>query len=189
ISVGSQELFVIGTDDQVYFHKLDSAGNPVGNYVPLPGPVKMQAISAGPGYPWLFALGVDHQVYMQRFNAHGDPVGGYVLSRDSVGRVVLLPNPVKAIAKGYYANPGLFVVGADDQVYVHKFDYDGNPVGNYVPIPLPPPVKVLSRGWVGGPPIPGPPTISVTGAIAAGSLDSGTALLSVLGTDSQVYLH
>src|SRR5262249_25493253 len=136
------------------------AGNPVGNYVPLPGPVKMTAISAGPGYPWLFAIGADNQVYMQRFNANGDPVGGWVL----------IPNPVKAILKGFYANPGLFVIGTDDQVYVHQFDYNGNPVGSYIPIPNP--VKA----------------ISATTAIAEGST-SGTALLSVIGTDDQVYLH
>jgi hypothetical protein len=116
---------VIGTDNQVWVHRFDGSGNPVGGYMLIPNQVK--AISVGrdsAGNPLLYVIGTDNQVWVHRFDGSGNPVGGYML----------IPNQVKAISVGRDSagKPLLWVIGTDNQVYVHQFDGSGNPVGSYV---------------------------------------------------------
>jgi hypothetical protein len=115
---------VVGTDDQVYVHKFDANGNPVGSYAVVEN--KVLTISLGVN-PRLVVIGTDNQVYFHRFDDNGNPVGDYVL----------IPNHVKAISVGQYGNQLnlLFVIGTDNQVYVNRFDSNGAPIGGYIPIP------------------------------------------------------
>src|SRR6266513_1851202 len=61
--------------------------------------------------------------------------------------------------------PLLFVIGTNNQLYVHQFDGSGNPVGVYMDIP------------------------NQVNAISVGRDSAGNPILYVIGTDSQVYVH
>src|SRR5204863_171713 len=89
-TTGPAEVFVVGTDDQVYLHKFDSTGMPLGSYIPIPNPVKAISTNSGLGYinPGLFVIGTDNQVYVHQIDPSGNPVGSYTP----------IPNPVKAIS-------------------------------------------------------------------------------------------
>ncbi len=119
------QSFVIGTDNQVYARKTDTAGNVTGNYeLVAPGQVKALAVArAGDTGAEVFVIGLDNQVYAATIDASGN-VSGYF---------AVAPGQVKAIATGNDAsgNPELFVIGTDNQVYAEKFDASGQPVGGY----------------------------------------------------------
>jgi hydrogenase maturation factor len=215
-------LFAIGTDNQVWVHEFDGFGDPyppitsstqVGGYMLIPNQVK--AISVGhdsAGKPLLFVIGTDNQVWVHQFygsgnpnnpNGTGHPIGGYMP----------IPNQVKAISVGRdgAGNPLLYVIGTDNQVYVHQFDGSGNPVGGYMLIPNQ--VKAISVGrdsagnpllyvigtdnqiWVhrfdgSGNPVGGYMLIpNQVKAISVGRDSAGKPLLWVIGTDNQVYVH
>ena len=110
------------------------------------------------------------------------------------------------------AESPLYVIGTDNQVYVHRFDANGDPSGPYALIPNM--VKAISGRRSGR---PGAPFLFVIGtdnqvyvhrldlngnptgnyvpipnmvkAIAGGADKFGTPLLFVIGTDDQVYVH
>jgi hypothetical protein len=165
----AEELFVVGTDSQVYAHKLDANGNPLGGYFLVQaGQVKALAtVDTSPGSGSLgtaeiFVIGTDNQVYFKQFDFAGNSATNYTL----------IPDPVKAIvpiasATGSGFRTQLFVIGTDSQVYIHQFDVNGNPVGGYVG-----------------------PILGAVNAIAVGHAQSGSPpLLFALGLDNQVYMH
>ena len=121
-----EEVFVIGTDGQVYGQRFDAAGNPMGGYF-LIGPGQAQSLSVGhdaAGRPEVFVVGLDHQVYAHQFDAAGNPAGNYFQTQ---------PGQVQALTVGRDAvgRPELFVIGLDSQVWTQHFDANGNPAGPY----------------------------------------------------------
>jgi hypothetical protein len=123
-------------------------------------------LPAGAPLPFLFAIGTDNQVWVHEFDGFGDPYPPITRSTQ-VGGYMLIPNQVKAISVGRDSagNPLLYVIGTDNQVWVHRFDGSGNPVGGYMLIP------------------------NQVKAISVGRDSAGKPLLWVIGTDNQVYVH
>jgi uncharacterized protein YkwD len=156
---GGQMMFVLGTDNQVWVQRFNSAGNSLGGYyLGAAGTVQQMAAGRdGNGNPELFVIGLDNQVYRERFDANDNPIGGYGLTR---------AGQVKSISVGHDAanHPELFVIGMDNQVWGQKFDFSGNSISGYF----------LTQ-------VGGVLTLSV------GQDASGYPLLFVLGLDSQVY--
>jgi hypothetical protein len=134
------EIFAIGLDDQIYAQKFTTFGDPSTFYF-LAAPGKVKEISVGImsdntqdlDRPQLFVIGLDNQVYSLTFSNLGDPSGGYFL----VG-----PGQVKSITGSFVCKAGtfplcndfteLFVIGLDNQVYIHQFDLFGSPSGPYI---------------------------------------------------------
>ncbi len=169
----AEELFVIGTDSQVYAHKLDANGNPLGDYFLVQsGQVKALATvdtastaASAAGTAEIFVIGTDSQVYFKQFNSSGDAASNYSLVPGQVSAILPVASLIGSGSSSSLVIQ-LFVIGTDGQVYVHQFDHNGNPVGGYAPIP------------------------GVVKAIAAGHAQSGSSpLLFVIGTDSKVYMH
>ncbi len=169
----AEELFVIGTDSQVYAHKLDAKGNPLGDYFLVQsGQVRALATvdtassaASAAGTAEIFVIGTDSQVYFKQFNSGGDAASNYSLVPGQVSAILPVASLIGSGSSSSLVIQ-LFVIGTDGQVYVHQFDHNGNPVGGYAPIP------------------------GVVKAIAAGHAQSGSSpLLFVIGTDSKVYMH
>ena len=175
------QLFVIGTDSQVYVHQFDVNGNPVGGYVQIPGLVK--AMAAGHAQigspPLLFVIGTDNQVYMHQFDVNGNPVGSYTLVGCPTSGVA--PCPIKAIT-AQTGNPVLLATGSDQQVWVQRFDTNANRVGGFEVVGTP---GVLNQ--VKG------VSVSSINPFCPGCWPlynpADRALLFVIGTDNQVYEH
>jgi hypothetical protein len=166
-SFGPAEVFIIGADDSIYAQSLDANGAPVGRYFQITG---FSVKSVTPGIPFsyeLFAIGTDNQVYFQKVTGSGTSTPQDLTPVSSQAPA----GGAKALSVGYYTGADrqprqeLFVIGADNQVYLHQFDLNGNPVGDYILIPNG--VKAISSAADG----------------------TGKPLLFVIGTDDQVYLH
>ncbi len=154
-----EEVFVIGTDGQVYGQKFDAAGNPLGGYF-LIGPGQVLSLSVGhddAGRPEVFAIGLDHQVYAHQFDAAGNPTGTYFLTQ--AGQVRAL-----AVGRDAVGRPEAFVIGLDSQVWTQLFDLNGNPVGTYT---------LAAIGQVR--------------SLAVGRLAGGQPQAFVIGLDNQVW--
>jgi hypothetical protein len=176
------QLFVIGTDSQVYVHQFDGNGNPAGGYFPIPG-VFVKAIAVGQvqsgSPPLLFVIGTDNQVYMHQFDVNGNPVRSYTLVGCPASGVV--PCPIKAIT-AQTGNPVLLATGTDQQVWVQRFDANANRVGGFEVVGTP---GVLNQVKA--------VSVSSMNPFCAGCWPlynpADKPLLFVIGTDNQVYEH
>lgn len=132
---GTPEIFVRGTDDYIYYHKLDPDGgtSSIGNYIGGKiGPVKSLSVTNdSAGNPELFAVGLDNStsnVYGQKVDANGDLLG----SLFHVGSVA--PGGASEIYAGLGNDPGnpttnyplIFALAGDNQVYTQQLDASGD---------------------------------------------------------------
>jgi hypothetical protein len=131
---GTQEVFIISGDNQVYAQKIDSAGHSTGYRLTRPGQVKAIAVASygdGTVAPELFAIGLDGQVYAQKFNTSGDSVSGYALTKPGQVKALRASDLVVKTFTGTILEPQVVVIGLDDQAYQLSSDPSGNVSGNY----------------------------------------------------------
>jgi hypothetical protein len=213
-AAGTQHLFVLGLDGQVYEQNDSPSGTPTSGYFLLtPGRVKAFSVTTDSANDLhLFAVGLDDQVYQVLFDAAGRAVSPYRLTRS--GRVKSV-----TASQDNTNDPEIFVIGLDNQVYTLAFNADGSILGstpsstpNYT-LTAPGPVKSVAAAQPGPLQNPelfvvrpdnqvyealapgaigtyGPYRAQVPGAVKSLSVtpdSAGDLHLFVLGLDNQVY--
>ena len=158
---GNPELFMIGSDDRVYYQRFDASANPIGGYTLVAqGRVRSIAVTKdGANRPQLFVQGLDDQVYSHKFDTSGNPTGGYFNA--AVGQVESF-----TVGRNASGAPLLFAMGLDQNVYTARFDAVGTPTSGYGLVQA---AQVLS--------------------IQAGHDGASNPELFVVGLDNQLYAH
>ena len=73
------ELFVIGTDQQIYYQQLNANGTPMGGasfQQTAPGGGTAITVGTSSIGPEIFVIGLNQEIFSQQLNANGTPMGG-----------------------------------------------------------------------------------------------------------------
>ena len=119
----SPEVFVIGTDQQIYYQLYSASGMATTGFMQS-APGGALAIAAGESSigPEIFVIGTDHQIYYQQLNANGTPMAGASFQQSAPGGGL-------AIAVGRDSiGPEIFLIGTDHQIYYQQLNANGTPM-------------------------------------------------------------
>jgi hypothetical protein len=165
------DLFVTGTDSQIYSTYWDASSGWAGGWFDVPGggaanpgsPVS--AVARNPDHLDLLVTGTDGQIYSTSWDAASSWAGGWF---DVPGGLVANPgSPVTVVDR----NPDhldLFVTGTDGQIYSTSWDAASSWAG----------------GWFG---VPGGATANLGSLVTVIARNPDHLDLFVTGTDGQIY--
>lgn len=193
----SLNLFLIGSDNQVYSEKFDTHLNLIsGAALVQLGALgtTLSAVELPTGAPVAFLLGLDNQVYKATFNTAGNLISGFTLTQ---------PGAVRSITAttDSVGGPLLLATGVDNQIYFQRFDVSGNMTAGYA-LTSPGAVKDVSASgpilfakgldnqlyenrlsgttWVGY-------SLPAAGPVQGFDYNQQTGLLLAIGGDNQLY--
>ena len=107
-SVGP-EIFLIGTDHQIYYQQLNANGTPMAGasfHQSAPGGGLAIAVGTDSIGPEIFLIGTNQEIYYQQLNANGTPMAGASFQQTAAGAAlaIAVTDPVVDAASNSLAN-------------------------------------------------------------------------------------